>query len=340
MKPDFKPILPAIFFLLFAGCGGEPQHTAPASEPAALPVKTLEITNSRVVRFEEVAGTVQPKIRAVIEAKTSGRIVGMPARLGREVQKDDLLVQLDAAEWQARLDQAAATRIQAEADFKRAKSLLDQQAVTRAEFDAAEARFNVADAALREAETFLDYARVRAPFSGVVVRKLADEGDLAAPGKPLLELEDRTQMRFVAEVPEALISRLSTGADIPVQIPSINRTVRGKVSEIAPAGDPVTRTSRVELELADHSLRSGTFGRLLIPAEHTEGLFVPAGAVVARGQMDLLFVVRSNRAELRLVRPGRRTGDQIEILAGVQPGERVVLSDPGMLHDGQLVNIQ
>jgi RND family efflux transporter MFP subunit len=340
MKPHFKAIQTAIAFLLVAGCAREPQHTASPAALSPLPVKTIEVTNEQVVRFEEVAGTVQPKTRAVIEAKTSGRIVNMPARLGSEVQKGDLLVQLDAAEFQAKLDQATATRIQAETDLKRARSLLDQQAMTRAEFDAAQARFTVADAALREAETFLSYIRVRAPFAGAVVRKLADEGNLAAPGKPLLELEDRTQMRFVAEVPEALIGRIHSGVELSIQIPSLNRNVQGKVVEIAPGADPVSRTSRVELELAGDSLRSGAFGRLLIPARPAAGLFVPLEAVVARGQLDLLFVVRTNRAELRLVRTGRQIEDRIEILAGVQPGEQVVLSDPGMLRDGQPVSVQ
>jgi RND family efflux transporter MFP subunit len=322
---------------LLAGAACKPPAPA-AAKSENLPVaeiKTAEVVVAEHQNIHEVAGSVEAKLRARIEAKTSGRIEAMPARLGQTVQKGELLAQLDSREIQARLDQAAATREQAETDLKRLAALLKQQALTQAEFDGAQARFRVADAAMREAETMLGYTRVLAPFGGVVVRRLADVGDLAAPGKPLLELEDPAALRFVASVPEALIASVRAGMELPVRLGS--GEFMGKIAEIAPTGDPVSRTSRVELDLPSGDIRAGSFGRLLLPAGGQPAVVAPSGAVLVRGQLETIFVVRSNRAELRLVRTGKRLRDGIEILSGVSAGEVVVSENPAALRDGQPV---
>lgn len=322
--------------LTAVGCGkGKEHHVAEPSNSSSVEVKTVEVRTENQKKFQEVVGTVEAKLRAVIEAKTSGRVEAMPARLGQKVEKGDLLVELDAGESQARLDQALATREQAEIDLKRMRTLLDQQAVTRAEFDATNTRFRVAEAGVREAETLLRYRRVVAPFSGVVVRKLADVGDLAVPGKPLLELEDPNALRFVANIPDTMVGSLQMGAEVKVQFGDQHRSA--KVAEVGPTGDPVSRTSRVEFDLAASDVRSGSFGRVLIPSETASTIVVPRAAVIDRGQMELVFVVRSGQAELRLVRTGKRFENAVEILAGLSEGERIVVENAGKLRDGQPV---
>jgi multidrug efflux pump subunit AcrA (membrane-fusion protein) len=172
------------------GCGRNHGPVPGAGLPAAA-VRVRMIESTQQTATEEVMGTVQAKLRATIEAKVPGRIGTMPVSLGQSVKEGDLLAQLDVREIQAKLDQAAAGRKQAERDYQRASALFAQQAMTQAEYDAAEARYHVAKAAVEEAESMLDYARVHAPFDGVITRKLADVGDLALPGKPLLEMETR-----------------------------------------------------------------------------------------------------------------------------------------------------
>jgi RND family efflux transporter MFP subunit len=326
--------------VLFAAAGCNPSnHTAAKhSELPQARVKTVPVTSGEQRKFQDVVGTVEAKLRAVIEAKTSGRIEALPVRLGQNVKKGELLVQLDAREIQARLDQATATREQAQTDLKRLTALLQQQALTQAEFDAAQARFRVADAMLREMDTLLGYSKIVAPFDGVIVRKMADVGDLAAPGKPLLEIEDPTALRFIADIPDTLIRGIRPGMDLPVQL--ADKEVPASVAEIAPTGDPVSRTSRVELDLPSGEFRPGSFGRLRIPTGDQSMLVVPAGALVPRGQLDLVFVVNSNRAELRLVKTGRRFEKTVEVLSGLSVGEQVVTETPSTLRDGQPVTTQ
>lgn len=321
-----------------SGCKRSHQGRTEVSEPPPVPVKTVAVALDEHRKFQEVVGTVEAKRRAIVEAKTSGRIEALPVRLGQNVKKGELLVQLDAREIQARLDQATATREQAQTDLKRLTALLQQQALTQAEFDAGQARFRVADAALREAETLLGYSEVTAPFEGVIVRKMAEVGDLAAPGKPLLEIEDPSAQRFIANVPDALIQEIRPGMELPLQLHG--KEVTARVAEIAPAGDPVSRTARVELDLPESGLRSGSFGRLLVPAGNQPMLAVPPQALLTRGQLDLVFVVHSNGAELRLVKTGKRFEKTVEILSGLSAGEQVVAENAETLRDGQPVTSQ
>ena len=327
----------ALLLLVAVGCAkGEVSHGTVVDQ-APVPVRVVESVVKPMPQVEEVVGTVQAKLRAVIEAKMSGRIESMPARLGQIVKQGDPLVQLDAREIQARVDQAAAMREQAATELKRLTVLLRQQALTQAEFDAAQARFRVADGALREAQTSMGYAKVIAPFDGVIVRKMADVGDLAAPGRALLEMEDSTQMRFIADVPEAFISRIKPGAEMVIKIEPGGQRLNGRVAEIAPTGDAVSRTSRVELDLPEVTVRSGSFGRLHIPTGEVPMLVVPERALVWRGQLEIIFVVKTNRAHFRLVKSGRRVGDGVEILSGLSSGERIVIENPAGLQDGQPV---
>jgi RND family efflux transporter MFP subunit len=291
-----------------------------------------------LARSEEVVGTLRAKLHAILEAKLSGRIELMPVLLGQPVKTGELLVRLDAAEVQARLDQAQAAREQAERDWRRIASLFGSQAVTRSEYDAADARQRVATAAVAEAKAMMGYAEVSAPFDGVVTKKWADVGDLATPGKPLIELEDPSALQLEADVPEAIASQVQAGAKLVVRVDSIAGERFGTVAEIGPSADPVTRTFRVKLDLPSPTgLRSGQFARVTVPTGQSTSLQVPVSAVVQRGQLEIVFVVGNQLAQLRLVKTGRRFGDELEIISGLEDGEVVVTEGAAQLTDGQRV---
>jgi RND family efflux transporter MFP subunit len=324
------------------GCGKkhEPQAASGESLPPA-GVRVQAIHSTKQSALEEVVGTVQPKLQAVIEAKISGRITSLPVRLGQSVKQGDLLAQLASQEIQARLDQATAALRQVEQDFKRTDGLRKQQAATQGEWDAAQARYNVAKATVAEAEALSEYAKIVAPFDGVVARKLADEGDLAMPGKPLIELEGRAGLRLVADIPSQLASHVLSEAKLAVRVETISDTITGTVAEISPGADPVSRTVRMKLDLPDAAgLRTGQFGRLAVPVGEATFLFVPPSALVRRGQLEILFVVAEGKAQMRLVRTGKETAQGIEILAGLAAGESVVVEGAGNLRDGQPLQTQ
>jgi RND family efflux transporter MFP subunit len=257
---------------------------------------------------------------------------------GQNVQAGELLAELDAREVQARLDQVLAVRQQAESDLKRYTALLEQKILSQSEFDSVQSKFRVAAAAAKEAETMLAYTKVIAPFAGVITRKHADVGDLASPGKPLLEMEDSRVLRLEADVAEAVISHLTLGDKLRVRVSGVSQDLEGVVSEIAPAADPNSRTFLVKCDLPSAAgLRAGQFGRAAMPVGETSARRVASSAVVQRGQMELVFVVVNNQAQMRIVKTGKRLGDEVELVSGVEAGEKVVTEGAAGLLDGQRV---
>lgn len=321
---------------LLTGChkSTEPEHGQSSLTPVKVSVQAA-VSRTRVAT-EEVMGTVQPKTRATVEAKVAGRILQMPVTIGQRVNAGDPLALIDVREIEARLDQARAMLAQAKKDYDRFTTLLRQGAVTQAEFDGIEARYKAAEAAVREAESMLDYARVSAPFNGVITRKYADVGDFAAPGRPLLELEDPTTLRFEADVPEAICQSIHPGMTMTVSFPTLKITLEGVVAEVAPAADPISRTMLVKLDLPQtQGLKSGMFGRLAVPVGQITSVWVPASAVVKRGQMEIVFVATQGHAQMRLVKVGKRTNAEVELLSGVDNGELIVVDGAPMIRDGQ-----
>jgi RND family efflux transporter MFP subunit len=322
-------------------------HKKPADAPPggpASPTAVVRLTSATVephLATADVVGTVRSKLVAVIAAKVVGRVQQYLVAPGQLVKAGDLLAELDVQEIRSQREQAQAVLDQAQRDLARQEQLIVNGATSQQELDAASARVKVAAAGLSEAETMLGYARVTAPFDGVITRKLADLGDLAMPGRPLMELESPATLRFEADLPESLLDRVTLGAKLTVTIPSLPTPITATVSEISPVADPGSRTFPVKLDLpAEAGLRPGQFGRVAIPVAEAKLLLVPTAAVLKRGQMEAVFVVSGNVARLRLVKTGKVLATQTEILSGLEPGDQVVVEKAAALTDGQPVTTQ
>jgi len=323
--------------LISAGCSHKSENASSATLPV-ITVRTQMAENKVRVATEETVGTVRAKLHAVIEAKVSGKIDQMLVVPGQRVSAGELLATIDAREIQAQYDQALALREQAESDLKRATDLFQQKILSPSEFDAARSKFHVADASAAAAKTLLDYTRITAPFGGVITRKDADVGDLAVPGKSLLEMEDARNLRLEADVPEALMDKITLGDKLPVRIGVLETNLEGVVSEIAPSADPNSRTFLVKLDLpAVLGLRAGQFGRVAVPVGEASALYVPASAVVQRGEMELVFVMVDGHAQMRIIKTGKQVDNEVELVSGVDSGEQVIVNGAGNLIDGQPV---
>lgn len=311
-----------------------------AMDPSA-GVKVAVVQPDPYTAAEEAPGTVRPVEVAMLSAKVAGTILEVEADPGRVVKEGEVVARIDDREIQARLENARAALQQAERDYARFEKLHVDRVVTTQEFEAAQTRLRSSRAMVEEAETLLGYATVRVPFDGVVTRRLVQRGDLAVPGRALIEVENPGALRLEAQVPESLVAVLDLGDSLPVEVDAAGASLTGKVVEIAPASDPASRTVLVKLDLPAHDkLRSGQFGRLRIPTEATPALRLPAGAVFSRGQLDFVFVVQEGQAKLRIVRPGRRQEGKVEILSGLDPGEQVVIEGLASLRDGAMISPQ
>ncbi len=338
--PSFISSVVALAALV--GCS---RHEDMAAAVASLPpvrVRTALIRSESVPALIEITGTVQPVRRATLAAKLMGSIEELPVALGQSVRTGDLLVKISAGEISARLTQAQAQLDQAQRDLTRERDLLQRNASTADMVRNLETRVTLSGAAVQEAATMLGYAVLRAPFDGTIARKFVEVGDLASPGAPLLEIEGAGAFQVEAGIPDSLAGALKIGATADITIASADITFAAPLAELSSAADANAHTVTAKFTVpAEVTVRSGQFARLQIPGAPIQALLAPATAVARTGQMECVFVADSgNRAVLRLVKTGAARGDRLEILSGLDAGERVVLTPPAGLREGQALEVQ
>lgn len=328
--------------IVLTGCGKHPAPAPPA--PPDLPAAKVRLAAIRAEDFAAptiVTGTVRPAQRAQVAAKVMGAIEEMPVTLGQRVRAGDLLVKIAAGEISARVAQAQSQLNAARRDLERERALLGKGASTADMVKGLEDRFTASQAMVREAEVMLGYMTVRAPFDGVIARKMANAGDFASAGTALLELEGTTDFQVEAGLPDSLAATLVIGAPLTVEIPATGVVFSGKLAELSSATDATARTVFAKISVpAGTVVRSGEFARVQLPGAPTRTLLAPGAAISTTGQMERVFVAgEGNRAVLRLVKTGAVHGDRIEILAGLDDGERIVLSPPSGLREGQPLEV-
>ena len=202
----------------------------------------------------------------------------------------------------------------------------------------ASASVAAAQAAGRAAEVAASFSTIAAPFDGLVTNRLLEPGNMASPGTPLLTLESSDGFRLEVQMDAARARSIEIGDTAAVALEGQDEadTMTGRVVEIARAIDPGTHAFVVKIQLpAGIAVRSGTFARATFESGERKALVVPDLALVRRGQLSLVFVVDSSRhVQMRAMTAGARGGDSVEVLAGLQPGETVVVNPPASLTDG------
>jgi RND family efflux transporter MFP subunit len=327
---------------VLAGC----DKNRATSEKSSQPLPSAKVAVDKVIKRNagnqvEVVGTVQAVERAEISSKITGNIITLQVDLGSRVKQGELLVELSAGEISARVQQAKAQLEQTKRNLAREESLLRKNAATPQTVKSLQDSTRIAEAAYKEAVTMLDYSRITAPFSGIITKKLGNVGDLATPGKPLLYIEEENNLQVLTDIPEAMMLRINKDDRLSVLVPSVDLTIEGVVAEVSPIADPSSRSAPIKLRIApDPRLRSGQFARVTLALEQAETLTVPTSAVIPFGQMERVFVVRDNKARLRLVRTGAQSEGHIEILSGLSEGETVITQGNLNLLDGQPVVVK
>lgn len=322
---------------LAAGCR-RPEPAAPVVELPVVAVKTAAVLPATAPGSQPVPGVVRPFSRATVAARVLGGVETARLAVGQTVRAGEVLVRLNADELNARLEETRAALAQAEREHDREAGLVGQGASTADALRLSLDQRNQARARAHEAEALLGYTVIAAPFDGVITEYQVRAGDLATPGQPLFTVEGTADLRAEVTVPESLAA-LPLGTAINLQLDA--RTVEGRLVELSPAADPMSRSRLAKIALpADTGARSGQFVRAAWPAGTGTVLIIPASCVQSFGQMDRVFVVNHGHAQLRLVRPGATAGGETQILAGLDVGETVVVAPPTGLRDGQPLRLQ
>lgn len=342
---------------MLAGCTNE-RRNEPAAPEVVSNVSAMVAQKTTVPDWLDAVGTVRAAQTSQVASQIMGNIIEIRAAEGDRVQSGQVLAVTDATQPRAAVDQAAAAEAAAqkevsaadsdfalaEATLKRYQQLYERKSLSPQEFDEVKARYQSAEArrdmaragqaqanaVLTQVRTSLGYTQIRAPFSGLVTEKKVDAGTLASPGMPVFTIEDTRSYRLEATVDESDIRLVHVGQVAPVMIDAGNIQLSGKVVQIVPAADPASRSFLVKVELApDGRLHSGLFGRVRFPRGERSALLIPQTAIVERGQLQGVYVIDANQiASLHYVMLGKTDGQQVEVLSGLQGGEKLIAA-PG-----------
>jgi RND family efflux transporter MFP subunit len=298
----------------------------------------LRVSRVERPRDVEVVGSIQSESRTNIASRIVANVIEMKASAGSKVKAGDVLVILDSVAPKARVEQARemlrsaeANRSLAQTELDRVSTLRQTGAVSQNQIDEWETKLALAksdvsrsEQAIREAEVGLADAELKAPFDGVVIDRLAEPGDQAYPGRPLLTMYDPNRLRLEASVREAYMGRLQPGQKISVFIDSIAQERPGEVQQIVPATDPTSRSFLVKVHLNDPTgLYPGMYARMRVPLGTESRLEIPQSIVRRVGQLTFVEVLDNGHVDRRAVRLGRTSGDNVEVLAGLSEGERL-----------------
>jgi RND family efflux transporter MFP subunit len=327
---------------LLAACGEAPAPKAPAAavvadlKTAPVELRDIELTTSAEAVVEAVR-------QSTVSAQIAGRIVALNFDVGDFVKQGAVIARIDeravaqAAEAsEAQVREAQAALANARANFERSRQLFAQKFISQAALDQAESNYKAAQARVSAllagagaAATERSFATLVAPYSGVVSARHVELGEMATPGRPIMTGFDPSTLRVVATVPQAQVGAIRANGKARIEVPSLGRWVEVKSMTIVPAADPRTHTTRIRLDLpADvRGVVPGVYARAHFVVGSAPKLLVPRAAVVRRSEVTAVYVIgEDNRPRLRQVRLGE-AGDEssVEVLAGLQPGERVAL---------------
>jgi multidrug efflux system membrane fusion protein len=301
-----------------------------------------------------VDGSIEAVRDTRVAAQVPGRITQLLVKAGDKVQAGQVLMNIDpsvaaqqVAGGQAQVAQAQALLVSAKAEMERTRRLFEQNYVSKAAVERAEAQFKAAAAqssamSAQAAATSAQaaYYTVRAPYAGWVAQVNVSVGDMATPGTPLVSVYDPSALRATVQWPESMVSRLDTAQAAVVEIPGAGEQAGVHVT-VLPSLDAATHSATVRVDLGPQaaSVLPGQFVRvrLALKAQASSGgntpaassrarVMVPAASVVERGELTGVYVIKADgRAQLRQIRLGRAQGDQVEILSGLAVGEKVAL---------------
>lgn len=330
--------------LFVAGCSEAPAPpaVAAAAEPQAA---TLVVELTRAESETRFDGVVEAVNQATVAAQTGGRVVELPFDVGDYVKQGAVIVRLTGTEQQAQAGGATATLTEARArladaraQHERVANLFSQGVVAKAALDRAKADLDSAAARAEAARNTLVQAReqagytvVRAPYSGIVVKRHVEVGETVGLGRPLMTGLSLEHLRVVVEVSQQHIGPLRSHKKARVILPD-GRSVAASELRIPPSADPATHSFRVLVTLppGDYGAFPGTLVKVAFVSGEQEQLLVPATALLRRGEVTGVYVLADGRASLRYVRVGSPGADgKVPLLAGLRAGETILADAVG-----------
>ncbi|MCX7165434.1 MAG: efflux RND transporter periplasmic adaptor subunit [Rhodocyclales bacterium] len=303
--------------------------------PASISFAGDTATSSVVVQLREVdlgfpvEATVEAVHQATVAAQIAGRVIEVRADAGQRVRQGELLMRLDAREAAGSDASARASLAQAGAAYERTKNLHAQKFVSQAALDQAAAAWQTAQGAAGTSGAALSHGAVTAPISGVVAQRHIELGEMAAQGRPLITVFDPKGLRVIASLPQYKLAELKKAGGARIEFPETGIWINALRVEILPTVDARSHTATARLYLPENieGVVPGMYARAHFTIGQAQKLTLPPAAVLRRGEVTAVYVLDAKGgARLRQVRMGEAvSGGELEVLAGINAGERVSL---------------
>ncbi|WCO02886.1 efflux RND transporter periplasmic adaptor subunit [Psychroserpens ponticola] len=346
-----------VFFI--TSCGSEDKKPVTDSTPA-IAVKVSQVETNSNSPFLSVSGKIQATNSADLSTRMMGYVNKVHVNVGDNVQKGQLLVSINNSDLQAKraqvnagITEATAAFNNAQKDYNRFKNLFADNSASQKELDDMTANFEMAKARLEAANQMKNevnaqfaYSNITAPFSGMITSKTVEAGNMANPGIPLISIETPESFEVMAMVPESEISEIKKGTTVDVLVKSINKTIKGKVTEVSTSAKNTggQYLVKIAIEKTEANILSGMFTTVQFPVERIAKstlVLIPTEAIVTKGQLSGVYTIsQSNTAMLRWLRLGRTFGNQVEVLSGLNADEAYIVSAEGKLFNGVKISIQ
>ncbi|MBM3740572.1 MAG: efflux RND transporter periplasmic adaptor subunit [Acidobacteria bacterium] len=350
------------------------QSTKKGKKDGAARIVNVNVSQARPGQVRQeilLTGALRPKEQVDITAKSTGRVEGLTYQLGDFVQKGAVIAVLEADELKQQVSRAraalsvvnAATKQRmaelenSKANFARSERLVKEGLLPRSDYESSRTAYEVVQAQLelsraqegqaraeiRELEIRLEQTRILAPMDGYVSKRHVDHGALVNPSMPILTLVNLSTMVTMAAVPEQEVGKLRIGTRARVEVDAFGeQSFEGRVARIAPVLDAATRSATVEVEIPNPGgrLKAEMFARVTLDlGAMRPALLIPRDGLVYRGSQPGVFMVDRGRSTFKPIETGQTLGNEVEVLANLQPGAQIVTRGSAMLREGDQLRI-
>ena len=335
--------LALLAFGLLAGCKKKQAAGGPPPSPPTT-VVAAEAKRQPIAETLALVGTLAANEAIEVKSETDGTIAEIRFEEGQPVKKGDLLIRLDDSKLVASLAEAEANLKLSSTTLERAKGLMAEKLIPQQEFDQAASTFQANHATVELRKRLLQDTRIFAPFAGLAGSRSISPGQVISKNSTLTGLVDLSVVKAEFNLPERFLSGVKIGQAVDLSVAAYpKQTFKGEVYFLAPQVDPNTRTLLMKARIpnADHRLRPGMFANLdLTLTLRQEAVVIPESALMSQGDRTSVYVIDAGgNAQVRPVKVGLRIPNRIEILSGLEPGEKVVTEGLQKVRPGAPVKI-
>jgi membrane fusion protein, multidrug efflux system len=342
-----RSLLLGLMAIAFAACSNGHAEVeeiiTPVVETPPINVETQNLETHTFIQELRLVGDVRSDDMATLSAQVGSTVMSVRRDRGAKVQKGDTLLVLDTQRYRAAADIAEAQLASAELDFNSAKRLWEEgQGISETDFMKATHAVKIAQASADLARADLRDCYPQAPFDGIIAERFVNRGELVGPGGPLLQIVASSKLRVRCGVPEGQISRVRKGMEAIIRIPEANIELRENVSWVGAVLVPRDRALPLEIELSTPpaSLKPGMACQVdLLNSSGEDCVSVPLHIVQQAKNHHFVFVEEAGQAKQRTVMLGARNAQGVEILEGLNAGEKLIVAGYRNLVDGHPVRV-